>query len=427
MTQVLGWELAGYGGAAAVLSIIFASALLVKFNLYREALLSAASLFLCSFLLFGLVELFPDLARSLHLTPVHYYALRERYVTDDSLIFRTRPLYRQQKRSGYRGDLYKPIYGIEVPEIPYEGIYDKDGFRNASESRDGDVIVLGDSFIERGESDRDLFTEKLYRVSGLSTVNLGTAWYGPFQYLEVFKRYGVERQPKYAILSLFEGNDLKDIREYIHWAKGGDYYHFNLSSKGVLGRYRLALRECGQYLAEIATSFGKAGTANESRETMSVHPDIVDLNLGGQHYKARFGYNIDTRDGSQLAQADELKEFRTLLTEFRELCSERQIVPLLMFIPTKVHIYAEYTTELSGANWTSIRAAQIAAKDNVRNAIIGLADDLRIQSIDLTPVFEKSSQEGKLLYYPFDTHWNPAARDLAAEAVTKALQGLRQN
>lgn len=427
MTHVLGWELVGYGGAAAVLSVILASVLLVKFNLYREALLSTGSLFLCSIFLFGLVELFPNLAPSLHLTNVHYYALHERYVTDDSLIFRVRPFYRQQKRSGYRGDLYKPIYGIDVPEIPYEGIYDKNGFRNAGESRDSDIIVLGDSFIEIGETDTDLFTQILNRVSGLSTVNLGAAWYGPFQYLEVFKRYGVERRPKYAILSFFEGNDLNDIREYLHWTKGGDYYHFNLSSKGVLGRYRLALRESAQYLTEIAMSIGKTGTANESREKMSVHPDIVDLNLGGQHYKARFGYSIDTRDGSQLAQTDELKEFRTLLTEFRKMCSERQIVPLLLFIPTKVHIYAEYTTKLSGANWTSIREAQIAAKDNVRDAIIGLANDLHIQSIDLTPIFEKSAQEGKLLYYPFDTHWNPAARDLAAEAVTRALQGIRQS
>ena len=426
MTHVLGWELAGYGGVAAVLSVILASVLLVKFNLYREALLSTGSLFLCSFLVFGLVELFPDLARSLHLTSIHYYALRERYVTDESLIFRMRPFYQQHKRTGYRGDLYEPIYGIDEPEITYEGIFDKDGFRNAGEGRDTDIVVLGDSFIEIGESDADLFTQKLEHISGLRTANLGTAWYGPFQYLEAFKRYGVERQPKYAVLSFFEGNDLKDIREYVHWAKGGDYYHFNLSSKGALGRYRLALRETAQHLTEIAKAVGKSGAASESQERTAVHPDIVDLNLAGQHYKARFGYDIDTRDNSQLAQTDEFKDFRKLLTEFQKVCSEHQIVPLFLFIPTKAHIYAEYTTDLSGTNWTSIRETQVAAKDNVRNVIISLANELHIQPIDLTPVFGRAAQEGKLLYYPFDTHWNRAGREVAAEAVAKALGTLQQ-
>lgn len=429
MTHVLGWELAGYGIAAVVASVVLASALVVKFDLYREAVLSACSLFLCSFLVFGLVELFPDLARSLHLTSVHYYALLERYITDESLIFRIRPFYQLKRNSytGYKGDLYKPVYGIEVPEIAYEGTYDKHGFRNAGGDRDGDVVVLGDSFIEIGESDTDLFTKQLEHISGLKTANLGLAWYGPFQYLEVLKRYGVERKPKYAVLSFFEGNDLNDIREYMHWTSGGDYYHFNLSSRGVLGRYRLAVRETVQYFTSRGTLSEETRAAKESRDGATVHPDLVDLKLGDKHFKARFGYAINTADIPQIIRSDEWKELRQLLTEFRKVCAEHRIVPLLMFIPTKAHIYAEYTTEQSGTNWKNIRETQIAAKDNMRDAFSGLSDELQIQLIDLTPVFERSAQEGKLLYYPFDTHWNPAAREAAAEAVAKVLGALQHD
>lgn len=424
---MLGWELAGSSFAAAVVSAILAFVLLARFNLYREVVLTACSLFLCTFLIFGLVELFPDLARSLHLTSIHYYSLRERYVTDESLIFRMRPFYQVKKAgyAGYKGDLYKPVYGIEVPEIAYEGTYDKHGFRNAGGDRDGDVVVLGDSFIEIGESDADLFTRRLEGISGLRAVNLGLAWYGPFQYLEVLKRYGVERKPKYAVLSFFEGNDLKDILEYVHWTRGGDYYHFNLSSKGVLGRYRLAVRETIQYLTEGGKPSEGTRVAKESQDGAAVHPDLVDLELGDKPFKARFGYAINTAEIPQIVRSDEWKDLRQLLTEFRKVCAEHRIVPVLMFIPTKAHIYAEYSTELSGTNWTSIRKQQIAAKDNVRNAITGVANELQIHMLDLTPVFETSARKGEMLYYPFDTHWNQAGRQAAAEAVAKALGTLQ--
>lgn len=427
MTQVLGWELAGFGIAAAVVSAVVGAALLVKFDLYREAVLSACSLLLCSFLVFGLVEIFPGLAKSLHLTSIHYYALRERYITDDTLVFRIRPFYKNRS-AGYKGDLYNSAYGIDVPEIPYEATFDEHGFRNVAGDRRTDVVVLGDSFIEVGETDADLFSVRLERISGLRTTNLGFSWYGPFQYLEVLKRFGVEKQPKFAVFSFFEGNDLQDIREYVRWTKGGDYYHFNLSSKGILGRYRLAVRETVQYLTERRKPSQETRVVRESRDGDGVvrHPDLVDLKLGDRHFKARFGYTVTTTDIPQIVRSDEWKDLRQLLTEFRKMCEEHRIIPLLMFIPTKAHIYAEYSTELSGTNWTSIRKQQIAAKDNLRNMIVNVATELQIPMIDLTPVFEASARKGEMLYYPFDTHWNQAGRQAAAEAAAKALGSLQQ-
>lgn len=424
MTQVLGWELAGFGTAAAVMSAVITAVLLFRMNLYREVLLSACSLFLCSCLIFGLVELFPSLARSLHLTSIHYYALRERYITDDKLVFRIRPFYKN-KSVGYKGDLYSSTYGIDAPEIPYEATFDEHGFRNVTTDREADVVVLGDSFIEVGETDADMFSVRLEHLSGLRTTNLGFSWYGPFQYLEVLKRYGVEKKPKYALFSFFEGNDLQDIREYVRWTKGGDYYHFNLSSKGVLGRYRLAVRETVQYLTERGKRSEETRAAKASQDGATVHQDLVDLELGDKHVKARFGYAINTAEMSQFVRSDEWKDLRQLLTEFRKVCAEHGIVPLLMFIPTKAHIYADYSTEQSGKNWTNMRKQQIAAKDNLRNAITAMANELQIRVLDLTPVFETSAQKGEMLYYPFDTHWNQAGREAAAEAAAKALGTLQ--
>jgi SGNH hydrolase-like domain, acetyltransferase AlgX len=52
-----------------------------------------------------------------------------------------------------------------------------------------------------------------------------------------------------------------------------------------------------------------------------------------------------------------------------------------------------------------------------------LAKQLNIPFIDLCPVFEASARDGKLLYYPFDTHWNSEGREVAAAFVAKTLRG----
>ena len=93
-----------------------------------------------------------------------------------------------------------------------------------------------------------------------------------------------------------------------------------------------------------------------------------------------------------------------------------------MFIPTKVHIYAQYSTDKSGENWLKIRQEQIAVKANIENALISLAEQLDIMLINLVPVFESLAREGKMLYYPFDTHWNSAGREIAARYVAEVLQ-----
>jgi hypothetical protein len=42
--------------------------------------------------------------------------------------------------------------------------------------------------------------------------------------------------------------------------------------------------------------------------------------------------------------------------------------------------------------------------------------------IDLTPAFVEAVGRGELLYYPYDTHWNQAGHDLAAQVIAEALR-----
>lgn len=239
----------------------------------------------------------------------------------------------------FRGDLYNPIYGVDVSPMYYRSVTDEDGFRNNSPINASDIVVLGDSFAEVGHDEYDTFSKRLEVISGYKTKNLGLGWYGPFQYLSVFERYGLKQEPKYALFCFFEGNDIGDIHEYLKWKEGGDYWN--------------ALKE--------------------------------------------------------------------ILRRFKVVSSLNRVIPIVVFIPSTVHIYAPYSVLPSGARWLKIRDAQISSKSNTETAVMRLLAQVGIRTISLTASFEEAANKGRFLYYDFDTHWNSEGREIAASYVAAKL------
>jgi PAS domain S-box-containing protein len=49
---------------------------------------------------------------------------------------------------------------------------------------------------------------------------------------------------------------------------------------------------------------------------------------------------------------------------------------------------------------------------------------LGVELISLYPAFKQAAQQGKLLYYPLDSHWNEEGRALAANVTAEALKAM---
>jgi hypothetical protein len=149
--------------------------------------------------------------------------------------------------------------------------------------------------------------------------------------------------------------------------------------------------------------------------------DLVSMDVEGKSVKAVFSYRNETRPPDELLKMNEWNILKDLLIQFKTITSENHIVPILVFIPTKAHIYAEHTTLASGNNWIKIRDQQIAAKDHVEAAMRVLSREIGIELVSLTPVFEDAARKGKFLYYPFDSHWNSEGRQIAANVLAEVL------
>jgi acetyltransferase AlgX (SGNH hydrolase-like protein) len=401
--------------------------ILVYLGFFKKIVYFSLFFIFYSFLFFCLLEYFPTFTRYLNLHSVPYYAYKENYISDDVLGFREKPLG-QYKVSNFRGDKYSPIYRTEVPPLTIHAYTDEEGFSHNSHTGSSDVIVIGDSYIASGLNEADSFGSMLERRSGLTVANLGVGGYGPFQYLEVLKRYGLKRKPKYALFAFFEGNDISDIKTYLLWKNGAPYNtlpigYRSLSDYFILRRYFFALTDISSYLSEnlkekIAHLI--SNNDNQYNREGEIHPDLALLRLRNETHKVLLYYKI--KSNKNLLNSEEGIALRKILMEFRSICIENDITPIMVYIPIAAHIYAEYSTYESGTNWLKIREEQIATKANVENAINHLVQELHIPFINLVPAFEAAAKDGKLLYYPFDTHWNSEGRAVAAAYVADMLK-----
>jgi hypothetical protein len=384
-----------------------------------EAALTVASLCLCHFLLFCLIELFPSLIPRLHLDGISYYAIKECCVGDDKLVFReTSP----SGSSDYRGDRFSPLYNVDLPVIHMEWTTDKNGFRFNVPADSSDLVILGDSYIAFAENEADPFGRRLQRLSGLTIQNLGVGGYGPYQYLEVFKRYGVAQKPKRALFCFYEGNDIRDMRSYLVWKQTGKY-NGRYFHQPFWGRYLTAVTDEISYLQ--SAFWMQVQLAENKFYSEKIHPDVADVNIGHKNYPMLFYHRADTRPPDEIERSKELQQLKAILAEFRDISAQHGIQPMIMFIPSMVHIYAEHSTEQSGRNWLKVRSEQIADKANMEIAVSRVANELQIPLTSLSPAFEAAARDGKLLYYPFDAHWNSTGREVAAEFVAEVLKSER--
>jgi hypothetical protein len=98
-------------------------------------------------------------------------------------------------------------------------VRDAQGFCNSSyDSSDRshiDVIIMGDSFTTCVSADPDeSWMGRIGQLTGLSVYNLGKGGIGPYDYLQIFRHFGLPKSPRFALMNIYEGNDLRDAVRY---------------------------------------------------------------------------------------------------------------------------------------------------------------------------------------------------------------------
>lgn len=337
------------------------------------------------------------------------------------------------------GDLYYLMRGNIVPLAPDQDqvvanihmITDANGFRNSPpEKATYDIVALGDSFT-RASGVAFCWPQKLTEYSGRSVLNLGDVGFGPQDELNMLQQYGLKKHPKLIIMAYFEGNDLYDAAAY------------EQANPFILTRF-------ARYILDQSIDAWEAGRRDsiETAVTPSYrYPITVTINNKDLEM-AFFSYYVSwlsvRRD--EIASSQNYRITTENILRAQELSEAAGARFLLVYVPSKEHVYLPYVTstdiltrvftdvptiELDEAGFLQFKSQRATPElvsqymNEQSSQLAAFTAEYDINYLDLTPYFQNEAGTGAELYYPFDTHWNQSGHDLAAELINDYLKKIR--
>lgn len=306
--------------------------------------------------------------------------------------------------------LRKPHSEIFWEEVWYR--YDQHGFRNASDLRAADVVVVGDSFVEGWNVHAgELLTARLAELLGVSVANLGQSGYGSQQELEALRRFGLPLSPRACVWVFFEGNDLGDTARYEwtrkHWRT---FTQPSYSERSFVRSAIKALRE----LPHRNENTPWTRQPGEAVRAANLHRSGLCRSSRGKSGRLYFWY-----EGRRLSEEDReaLRQVGRDLESARRLCAETGAGLLVVFAPSKYRVYRDLCTFAEDA-----APARWVLNDLPRQLGTLLAREAPgARYLDLTPVLRAEAASGRLVYFPYDTHWTAAGHAVAAREIAGRL------
>lgn len=329
------------------------------------------------------------------------------------------------------GDLFVALPGRVRPPQENQTLadftlsWDEDGFRSPAHSADAyPIAVFGDSFTE-GFNVPVPYADGLSARLNTPVRNYGYRAFGPVEVSQAVRDFGLREQRQWVIYGYFSGNDLGD---------------------GVRG----PKVDTRSPLAVWAALFQRFQW--NARATPRYDPDVhydnpVPVIIGDKYYEQVFlpyylYWHLAPEEGFAAS-----RNFQTLTNMLHTI--DVNLTPetcrALVFIPTKEQLYYPYIYPTERQWLRGVMNRLMIDSDGIiqfANAPISEADEAEFQArlygqrdavqalvnalpgwsfIDLLPSFEAAVRRGEMLYYTYDSHWNQAGHDLAADVVAAAL------
>ncbi|MEX2030646.1 MAG: hypothetical protein WD906_06735 [Anaerolineales bacterium] len=334
------------------------------------------------------------------------------------------------------GDLFHWMRGAIAPLVQDQDrvvawvhlVTDANGFRNLPPERATyDIVALGDSFT-RASGVATPWPQELAASTGMYVLNLADVGAGPQQELEFLRQFGINKHPQWVIMAYFGANDLYEA---------GAYEKANPFILPRFGRFLLTRGGAGwpettstgtQVVAEPGYRYPITMPIDGTGMEMAFFsPHISWLSVSGQLIEASQDYRL----------------VREVILAAGELSEEVNSRLLLVYIPSKEHVYLPYLDDAETARRVYANVSTLALDeagflqftnlpatleltlehmDDQANLLAGFAAAHDVAFLDLTSTFQEVAGTGVELYYPFDTHWNQQGHYLAAEIIAGYLQ-----
>lgn len=273
--------------------------------------------------------------------------------------------------------------------------YDHNGFRNQTDLKSADIVVIGDSFVEGlTVSTAELTTSLLAQLQGKVVANLGQSAYGPQQELIVLKRYGLPLHPRTIVWMFSENTDLYDVVYYDHVMNDPpDFLH--------------------AFWARSFTKIAWIKIFHGSKRSGAVRAGVCQTPANKPvtvYFPSRF-LPLTKQD---LGAIDETAQ---IIAEAHKLSAAQGARLIFVFVPDKfrvLHEFCKFSQESECRNW-SMNDLPVRLEKAVRSI------SPEIGYLDLTPKLVDTTKRGVLPYYSDDVHWSPVGHKVAADEINSYL------
>lgn len=297
-----------------------------------------------------------------------------------------------------------------------------------------DVVVTGDSFVNRTAP--QTWMELLGQQTDQSVLILGASSWSTLNEVEAVKLYGLDKKPRWVVLMFFEGNDLLNVGQYVEKrASGLSWKEYDL--RGVPFYRRLITFHLLKHWLTTRPTAGPVRyrypvtASTEAGPVPLIFKDIHLLPLSADY---------DT-----LTRSDEFGYIQDALLELKALCEAQGTRFLLVYVPSKEHIYWSRIWDPTDVNNILERTATVTLSEGDHGKLVWqqqyLSFDVFSQNhnaqerlfsdwtqkngvdfLNLTPLFWSKSIELGETYHYADPHWNQLGNQLAADAIAEYMR-----
>jgi hypothetical protein len=298
-----------------------------------------------------------------------------------------------------------------------------------------DIIMLGDSFtVCHAVRPQETWTSKLSASTGVSAYNLGKGGIGIHEYLQIFKKFGIQKSPQIVIMNIYEGNDFRDARKFYRHRlrqEEGDIQPTPAPSSALVERHSYAFNLAYAVDKHVQqTDFFTVAAANTVSET---EHEEINFRYRLEFPDMVFPWNLENTDTDEVRYAKRLNTLEVetgifavveeALRSFVELSQQHGFVPIVTYTPSAHTAYADYVifddpTLNDLMPWFSHLQREFLKQKGTKLGYV---------FIDLTPHLQAAAQtygSQNLLYYRYDLHLTPTGHHVVAEAISKALREL---
>jgi lysophospholipase L1-like esterase len=327
--------------------------------------------------------------------------------------------------------------------------YDRWGFRNKSVPNSAKIVTIGDSQTYGTSGAKNSWPMKLQMLRNEEVYNLSLGGYGPVQYYHLLKTKALELRPSLVVVGFYFGNDLFDAhnivytKEYWRSLRRSDFdlkndhgAHTNNFPSSQRWKVMSSLRDWLAHRSVLYTtftlSFGdlfrfveiKYGSSQRNN-----HITILDDRERRIHTGFTPGLRLAVLNLGDPKVREGLRLTLELFRQMNDLCFNKSIDFVVVLIPTKESVFAEYIGKNGNLNNSDVIRRVLANEQQINQLMKNYFDEHSISYVDVLPDLMNAAPH--VIPYPAneDGHPNAAGYEVIAKGVARFLttKGFKPN